>query len=102
MKCMADSKKGTLVQQISESARAVEKLARQAVRLYADEVEAIVTMESTDSQRIERCLDGMLGFCFDSEMLALYKRLCHYYFEIDPESTTSYVNIYRDMWDEQT
>ena len=101
MKCKAGSEKDNLVQQISESARAVEKLAHQAVRLYADEVEAIITMESTDSQRIERCLDGMLGFCFDSEMLAPHKRLCRYHSEIDPESTASYVNAYHHMWDER-
>jgi len=31
--------------------------------------------------RIERCLDGMLDFCFDDEVLLLYKKLCRYYFD---------------------
>lgn len=101
MKSKAESKKDNLVQRIGESAKAVERLARQAVQQYAAEVEVILNMQSSDPQRIERCLDGMLGFCFDSGMLALYKKLCRYYFEIDPESTASYVNAYRDMWDEQ-
>lgn len=29
------------------------------------------------------------------------KRLCRYYFDIDPEVTVSYVHAYREMWDEQ-
>lgn len=101
MKSKAESKKDNLVQRISESAKTVEKLAHQAVQQYSDEVEAILNMQSSDSKRIERCLEGMLDFCFDSKMLALHKKLCRYYFEIDPESTASYVNAYRDMWDEQ-
>jgi len=101
MKSEADSKEENLVQQIREQAKAVEELAGQAARLYADEVEAVLNMQSSDPQRIERCLDGILDFCFDSRMLTLYKKLCRYYFEIDPESTASYVNAYRDMWDER-
>jgi len=30
-----------------------------------------------------------------------YKKLCRYYFEIDPRATTSYLYAYRDMWDEE-
>jgi ABC-type transporter MlaC component len=101
MKSKAEVKEDNLVQRIGESVKAVEKLAHQAVQQYSAEVQAILNMQSSDSKRIERCLDGMLDFCFDFEMLALYKKLCRYYFEIDPESTASYVNAYRDMWDEQ-
>ena len=41
----------------------------------------------------------MLDFCFDDEMLMLYKKLCRYYFDIDSAATASYVNIYREMRD---
>jgi len=43
----------------------------------------------------------MLDFCFDDEMLVFYKKLCRYYIDIDPEATASYVQAYREMWDEQ-
>ena len=43
----------------------------------------------------------MLDFCFDDGMLVLYKKLCRYYFDIDPKATVLYVQVYRDMWDEQ-
>ena len=48
--------------------------------------------QSRDSRWIGRCPDGMLDFCFDEKVLTLYKKLCRYYFAIDPEASVSYVN----------
>jgi hypothetical protein len=72
-----------------------------AVRQYSADVEAILKVQSRDIRRIEQCLDGMLGFCFDDAMLVLYKQLCRYYYDIDPQAAASYVYAYREMWDEQ-
>jgi hypothetical protein len=99
MKSETESEMDDLVQSIGELARGAQKLARVAVRQYSVEVEAILKAQSRDSGRIERCLDGMLDFCFDEEMLVFYKKLCRYYIDIDPEATASYVHAYREMWD---
>ena len=72
-----------LVKCIGELAGDAQQIARRAAQQYSAEVEAIQEVQSRDPHRIERCLDGMLDFCFDSEMLALYKKLCRYYFDID-------------------
>jgi len=101
MKSETESRKDDLVQSIGRLAKDAQRLAREAVPQYSAEVEAILKAQSRDSGRIERCLDGMLDFCFDDEMLVLYKRLCRYYLDIDPEATVSYVQAYREMWDEQ-
>jgi hypothetical protein len=98
MKSETKSRKADLVKQIGALAKDAQKLARVAVQQYSAEVEAILKARSRDSRRIERCLDGMLDFCFDDEVLVLYKKLCRYYFDIDPEATVSYVNTYREMW----
>lgn len=90
-----------LVQDIGELASARQQLARKAEQQYALEVEAILQSQCRDPRRIERLLDGMLDFCFDEQMLLWYKKLCRYYFEIDPAATVSYVNAYRDMWDDE-
>ena len=90
-----------LVQSIGEIARARDQLARQAEKQYALEVEDILRTQCRDPRRIECLLDGLLDFCFDPAMLCLYKKLCRYYFEIDPRATASYVYAYRDMWDEE-
>ena len=73
-----------LFQSISELAGSAQKLAQDAVRQYSAEVETILKTRIYDSRRIERCLDGMLDFCFDDEVLVLYKKLCRYYFAIEP------------------
>jgi len=89
------------VQSIGEIARAGSRLARQAEKQYAPEVEDILRTQCRDPQRIEHLLDGMLDFGFDAAMVRIYKKLCRYYFEIDRGATVSYVNAYRDMWDEE-
>jgi len=68
-----ESKMDNLVQSLGELARGVQKLACEAAQQYSVEVEAILKAQSRDSRRIERCLDGMLDFCFDDGMLVLYK-----------------------------
>jgi len=101
---MMKSKMGTqmkeLVQIIGELAADRQQLAYQAEKQYAPEVNEILRKQDRDHQRIEHLLDGMLDFCFDEAMLRLYKKLCRYYFTINPEATVSYVNAYREMWDE--
>jgi hypothetical protein len=89
-----------LVRSIGELAKARDQLAHQAEQQYALEVEDVLRTQCRDSNRIERLLDGILDFCFDPAMLRLYRRLCRYYFTIDPQATVSYVNAYREMWDE--
>ncbi|MBI5602850.1 MAG: hypothetical protein HY879_05800 [Deltaproteobacteria bacterium] len=101
MKSKKNQQANDLVKSIGELAKIRNQLARQAEQQYTFEVEALLKAQSRDPQRIEHLLDGMLDFCFDSAMLCLYKKLCRYYFKIDPEATASYVYAYRDMWDEK-
>jgi len=42
-----------------------------------------------------------LVLVLEDEMLLLYRRLCRYLLDIDPEATTSYIQAYREMWDEK-
>ena len=90
-----------LVRSIGELAKATRRLARQAVAEYAPVVDSILRSRCKNARHIERTLDGMLDFCFDPNMLLLYKKLCRHYYDIDPSATASYVNAYRDMWDSE-
>lgn len=91
-----------LVQSIGAISKSMQHLARQAEAQYAIEVNEIIESDDYDSHRIERLLDGMLDFCFDDGVLRLYKKLCRYYFKINPEATASYIHAYREMWDEKS
>ena len=46
-------------------------------------------------------LDGLLDFCGTEKMLSLFKKLCRYYWKINPNATAEYVNIYRKLWDSE-
>ncbi|HCY01176.1 MAG TPA: hypothetical protein DG754_13645 [Bacteroidales bacterium] len=59
----------------------------------------IINSQITDVKQIELTLNYMLDFCYDERMLQLYKELCRYYWDINPQATADYINYYREMWD---
>jgi len=67
---------------------------------YAGEVEAIIGTASKDRQRIERTLDILLDFSFKN-VFEIFRKLCKYYYNIDLDSTYSYIQGYREMWDNE-
>jgi hypothetical protein len=71
----------------------------QAVAVYRPMVDDIIRTRSRDVSHIERTLDGLLGFAGDDAGLALFKRLCRYYWDIDPQATAWYVYAYRDWYE---
>ncbi len=75
------------------------QLAREAEKLYALEVDAIIKAQDSNPERIQHCLDGVVDFCFDDNMLLLFKKLCRHYYVIDPVATSDYVYSYKEMWD---
>ena len=74
-------------------------LFRQVVALADAEADAIIQSGEQDTQRIEQQLDHMLSLCCDPEMLVVFKRLCRYYYGIDPVATIEHIQAYREMWD---
>jgi hypothetical protein len=86
---------------ILEMAKAAEQLTLRAVGLYSVEVENIIESNTKNQQTIERCLDGILDFCYDKKMLLLYKKLCRYYVTINEAAVIEYINIYRELWDSE-
>ncbi len=89
----------TLLENVSGLVGQMQGLARQAHAEYSPEVDALIACGSRDTLRIERLLDGILDFGFDDTMVQLFKRLCRYYYTLDPAATASYVHSYREMWD---
>jgi hypothetical protein len=74
-------------------------LASEALKVYTPIVNEIIEKQSQDENHIQRTLDYLLDFCFDDKMLNLYKRLCRYYWDINPQVTADYINYYREMYD---
>ena len=70
-----------------------------AVAAYRPEVERILRTRSRDVDHIEHTLDRLVSFCGDDEALALFKRLCRYYWDIDPVATARHVYAYREWFE---
>lgn len=87
-----------LINSISEIAKASDRIASRAVFEYSIEVDNIIGSVSIDENYIENTLDRMLDFCFDDKMDQPYKKLCRYYFKINPKAVEFYVNQYKEMW----
>jgi hypothetical protein len=79
-------------------ARSVADLQRRAARQHRPVVAEILRSGSRDAAQIERTLDGLLDFCGDESVLAMYRQLCRHYWAIDPTATTHCVDAYRDYW----
>jgi hypothetical protein len=84
---------------IAQLAPQMATLLRQAIQAANVAVDDIIQSREQDTAYIDHQLDHMLGFCCDPDMLLAFKRLCRYYFGIDPVATAGYVNAYREMWD---
>jgi len=91
--------KNSLCSDIRPLALSIQHLAHKAKQQYEIEVDEVIREQSLNRKRIEHLLDGMLDFCFDDGMLALYKKLCRYYCSVSPDATVSYIYAYRDLWD---
>lgn len=74
-------------------------LFRQAIHAANVKVDDLIQRGERDTVCLDHQLDHMLGFCCDPDMLLAFKRLCRYYFTIDPVATAGHINAYREMWD---
>lgn len=92
----------TVLARLHAVAQTHRRLTREAAEQYEPLVAGILRERTRDTARIERTLDGLLDFAFDPTLLTMFKRLCRYYWDIDPVVTASYVNYYREMWDSET
>lgn len=90
-----------LIEQIRPLAIQIQALNQQAYVSYKPEVERLITYRVRDEKTIQRLLDGLLDFCGDEKVLSLYKKLCRYYWDINPQATADYINIYRETWDHE-
>ena len=88
-----------LLDDLSAIIAPLNALHRQAVEAHAPAVREILRSRSRDAHLIERTLDHLLDHACIPKGLALFKSLCRHYWEINPQATASYINVYREMWD---
>jgi hypothetical protein len=77
----------------------LQVLSEQAIEALTPTVQEL--LHSRDVQRIEHTLDQLLDVACLPDGLALFKTLCRHYWTLEPQATASYVQTYREMWDDE-
>ena len=89
----------------SELAFHIKETGCTAVSLYAPEIGAVCLRfangEQVSESELVRLLDGVLGFCFEEEMVELFRKLCRAALRQHPRVINEYVLTFRDLWDEE-
>ena len=76
-----------------------KEVAKKTLLICKPEVERIINTNDRDINNIEHTLDALCEVAFDDEILLLFKKLCRYYYKIDPVATAEQIQFYREMWD---
>jgi hypothetical protein len=82
-----------------EIGTAFQSAAQSGLSCYRPIANQILSGQLTSLNEIERILDNMLDYCYDAEILSLYKRVCRYLIHKQPELVYNAVMNYKDMWD---
>ena len=88
-----------MIQDIKLLANKIQSLAILAKAEYEPVVNVIINKKIVDEQYILCTLDKLLDFCFDDEMLLLYKKLCRYYYPFNRGAIVDYIKYYFEMYD---
>ncbi|EKT4502311.1 hypothetical protein [Flavobacterium psychrophilum] len=84
-----------------ELAESINQITQNAFLVYEPQVDRIYRNKVKDKKEIESIIEALLDYSYDDKVLMLFKRICQYYYKINPTVTYEYVMIYRDMWDDE-
>lgn len=87
-------------QELYDMCKNIIDLNKQRYVIIKDEIEDIMRNNISDNMKIERKLDEMLDillFYETNNSLLTFRKLCKYYFDINPQATIDYINYYREQ-----
>lgn len=91
-------------QELHDMIKTVIDLNKQRYVIVKDEIDDIINNNIKNEKRIERKLDEMLdilSFYETDDTLLTFRKLCKYYFDINPQATVDYINFYREQNDSE-
>ena len=89
-------------QELYDMCKSIIDLNKQRYVIIKNEIEDIIRHNISDNMKIERKLDEMLDillFYETNDSLLTFRKLCKYYFDINPQATVDYINYYREQND---
>lgn len=91
-------------QELHDMCKTIIDLNKQKYVIVKSEIEKIIRDNVKDERHIQRKLDEMIDillFYENDDSLLLFRKLCKYYFSINPIVTTQYINYYREQNDSE-
>lgn len=88
-----------LLDSVSEIAKSLMALGETAAKAYEPIVNDLINSRCKDSMEIQRTMDYLLDFCGNPAVLELFKKLCRYYYPLDPAATSEYIGFYLEQWE---
>ena len=89
-------------QELYDMCKSIIDLNKQRYVIIKDDIENIIRNNIKEDRYIQRTLDGMLDillFYENDDSLLTFRKLCKYYFNINPQATVDYINYYREQND---
>ena len=89
-------------QELYDMCKTIIDLNKQRYVIIKEEIEDMISNNISDNMQIERKLDEMLDillFYETNDSLLTFRKLCRYYFDINPQATVDYINYYREQND---
>lgn len=87
-------------EKIYQIAEQIVQLHQKAYEVYLPLVEDVCNRTVSEDE-LAYLLDYLLDFACDGKILGLYKRVCRRYLYIYPSCIKSYIEAYREMWEEE-
>ncbi|WP_286762453.1 MULTISPECIES: hypothetical protein [Rhodopirellula] len=87
-------------QTVSGVAQQISELHLQLAESQRPFVNQLIAEKCRDTAAIERVLDQLLDSAAHPVGLELLRKLCRYYWTINPIATAEYIQAYREMWDD--
>lgn len=87
-------------EKIYRIAEQIVQLHQKAYEVYLPFVENVCNRTVSEDE-LAHLLDYLLDFTCDEKILGLYKRVCRKYLYIYPSCIKSYIEAYREMWEEE-
>ncbi len=87
-------------ERVYQIAEQISQLHQKVYETYLPLVEDICSIKATEDE-LSHFLDYLLDFEYDEKILSLYKKICRRYLYAYPECIKSYIEAYREMWEDE-
>lgn len=88
-----------LLQSVEELASQIRHLRDQAFQQYSALVQMVLREQISDTQSIEKIMDGLLDFCDEKRFIGIYRQLCRHVYYKHPMLVGKHIALFRAQFE---